>query len=325
MVKKLTQEEFLKKAKKVHKDKYNYDNFIYKGMGIKGKIYCNNCNKYFEQIPHSHLRGHGCPYCAIKNNANNLRKSLKTFIKECKKIHGNKDNYDYVVYTNDKTNIKLFCNSCKKYYETSPHNYLKGHRCPYCKNKKTVERITLSWKKVLKRFKEIHGNKYIYLSKYEKLDKEMLIKCKKCKLEFKQSPKKHINGYGCPICGKTKILSKGEEIIKNYLENNKIKFISQFRFKDCKYKIPLPFDFYLPDYNMCIEFQGAQHYDISFFFSRIKSKEKSIELFNKLKIRDKVKKDYCKLHNIILLEIKYNEDIKNVLNNNLLKNNFIIY
>jgi len=48
--------------------------------------------------------------------------------------------------------------------------------------------------------------------------------------------------------------------IREWLETNKVKFISQKWFNSCRDKRPLPFDFYLPDLEMCIEYDGSQHF-----------------------------------------------------------------
>jgi very-short-patch-repair endonuclease len=55
-------------------------------------------------------------------------------------------------------------------------------------------------------------------------------------------------------------VSKGERVISDYLKKNNITFIPQKRYKNCRYKYPLPFDFYLPDNNILIEYDGKQHF-----------------------------------------------------------------
>lgn len=117
-----------------------------------------------------------------------------------------------------------------------------------------------------------------------------------------------INGNGrCKICHP---ISNGELIIKKFLNENNIKYESQKSFEGCKDKKLLRFDFYLPDYNLCIEYQGQQHYSPNFFIERTKDKEKGMELFNNNKKRDKIKKTFCQNNNINLLEIKYNQNTK---------------
>ena len=74
----------------------------------------------------------------------------------------------------------------------------------------------------------------------------------------------------------------------------------------CKNILPLPFDFYLPDYNICIEYNGRQHYE------PIK-KWGGVDSLNEIKKRDKIKMEYCKLNNIPLIIIKYNDIVLNKL------------
>ena len=105
-------------------------------------------------------------------------------------------------------------------------------------------------------------------------------------------------GIGCPNCKE----SKGEKRISRFLINNEIKHIREYRFSDCKNILPLPFDFYMPSENLCIEYNGKQHYmEVSNdFFGKNKK-----EIFAKRKKLDKIKFDYCKNSGINLLIIPY--------------------
>lgn len=112
-------------------------------------------------------------------------------------------------------------------------------------------------------------------------------------------------------------MSKGEQKTYKHLKENHIKFETQYKFDDCKRKLTLPFDFYLPDYNCCVEYQGEQHYIAREFFGGEKSFKAQIE-------RDEIKRDYCIDNNINLIEIPYweynkleiflNEKLKDVMN-----------
>lgn len=93
--------------------------------------------------------------------------------------------------------------------------------------------------------------------------------------------------------------SVGEEKIKQYLKQLNIVFHQEYGFSDCKYINKLRFDFYLPDYNCCIEFDGKQHF---------KEKGTWAEKDNGLKeiqIKDNIKNQYCKNNNIKLIRIPY--------------------
>ena len=89
--------------------------------------------------------------------------------------------------------------------------------------------------------------------------------------------------------------SKGELTIRLHLQDNNIKFISQHKFNDCKNINKLSFDFYLPDKNLCIEFDGRQHFASYNYFGGKSAYEKVV-------LRDKI-------NNIFLLRINYKEDI----------------
>jgi very-short-patch-repair endonuclease len=160
----------------------------------------------------------------------------------------------------------------------------------------------------IKDSKRIHGDKYDYSKTVYKHNKDkVIIICKKHG-EFLQKPNAHLSArQGCPYCHE----SHGETKVRKFLENNKILFTPQKRFKDCKYKLPLPFDFYLNDLNICIEYDGEQH-------SRQLNLYKNEENYEIRKIKDKIKTNYCLNNNILLIRIRYNENIENVLKEKLI-------
>lgn len=99
--------------------------------------------------------------------------------------------------------------------------------------------------------------------------------------------------------------TKGEIAIKKFLVKNKIKFVTQKTFKTCRNIRPLRFDFYLPKFNILIEYQGHQHfYPVK--RSKLWSDEKCLIEFKKTKQNDKIKKIWCKDNGKKLIEIKYN-------------------
>lgn len=306
--------DFIIKSQKIHgKTRYNYSKVNYINNNIKVKIFCNKCRNYFEQTPHIHLSGSGCPKCAQK--IKNLKKvySLNDILLRFKKVHKNKYDYSKVQYNNIKTKVEIICNKCNKSFFQTPGSHLSGRGCPYCCGfYKTTQDF-------IKKSQKIHGENYDYsLVEYKNVFTKVKIYCKKCKRYFYQTPQHHLRGQGCPYC----YHSKGEEKIKRFLEENNISFEQQKRFNDCKDKHTLPFDFYLPHYNICIEFQGQQHYESGKKFFKLKTIDNNkVELlFNIMKYHDQIKRDYCKKNNIRLIEIKYNENIEEKLKLLLLKN-----
>ena len=151
------------------------------------------------------------------------------------------------------------------------------------------------------------------LEEYKGRNIPIKFKCSKHGIFYKK-PVDILLLKGCPTCLHSK--SSGEIAVENFLKENNYKYECQKSFEDCKYINNLLFDFYLPDYNICIEFQGIQHYRLVERFS-------GVEEFEKVKERDRIKKEYCRKKEIKLIEISKKSKIKNLLNFN--KNNKEIY
>ena len=294
---KSSSKEFIEKARKVHGEKFDYSLVDYINCKTKIKIICKE-HGMFEQNANNHLQGKGCPLCGGKT-----KRKTETFIEEAKEINGNIFDYSLVDYINCKTKIKIICNNCHGIFEQNPNNHLRKRGCPLCRGLyKTTEMFVNEAKKV-------HGDKYDYsLTNYIKSETRVKIICPNHGL-FKQIPYLHITGSGCPHCNS----SKGETTIRNFLIKNNIAFEEQKKFEGCKNKISLPFDFYLPKYNICIEYQGIQHYKPIKHFG-------GIEAFNYQKKRDNIKKEYCRLNNIPLIEIAYNKKDLSIIKALLLEN-----
>jgi len=120
-------EEWIKKAKGIHGEKYGYDLVEYSTAISKVKIECLESNHgIFEQTASSHIRGYGCPKCAGKHSPN-----TEEWIKKAKGIHGEKYGYDYVDYVGAHTPVKIEC-FLHGFFDQTPHNHLQGKGCSGC-------------------------------------------------------------------------------------------------------------------------------------------------------------------------------------------------
>jgi Zn finger protein HypA/HybF involved in hydrogenase expression len=318
-----TNKEFIKRAENVHKDinddsLYDYSKSNYIGSKYMVTIICKKCGNEFNQRASHHLNGSGCKKCANKKLSELKISNTDDFIKKSKKIHNNKYSYD-VQYYNNKTKIKIHCNECGNDFKQTPQSHLNGNGCIKCAKKQHSFFMSDSVDDFIKKSKLKHQDyKGIPLYNYSEVNyensyKKVKIKCNKCDKYFYQKPRHHLYGSGCPNCNR----SVGEKYIEKELLKNGIEFITQKRFSDCRNKIPLPFDFYLPDYNLCIEYDGVHHYiirDVHGGFDRlVKQKE-----------NDRIKNKYCIDNNINLFRIKYTDNIKNEIKNilNYIKINF---
>lgn len=278
-------------------NEYKYDLSNFKKMSSKIIIKCKN-GHVFEQRISDHLVGHGCKKCSISKRIPNLNKIKKRL---------NFDKFEYpkleTEYYNSRSTITIVCKKCEYKFTQTVNNHLnKNQGCPKCANN-----IKLTEEEILKRLNERNfDKKYTYpypLEEYRNHLSKITIICD-CGNHFKQSFKKHINGQGCPICKKS---SYNESLIENILIDKKIKHIKQHKFKDCKNIFQLPFDFYLPDYNICIEYDGRQHYQPIYEWG-------GESYLCKIKQNDEIKTNYCQNNDIKLYRISYKDKTIEKLN-----------
>lgn len=148
---KYTPTEFLKAARLVHHNVYNYDLSNYKN----GSSYINIiCPKHgvFKQKARFHLMGEGCPECG---RCNRKRISQDEFIKKAKEVHGDKYDYSKVNYVNNHTKVCIICSEHGEFWQT-PHKHLKGEGCPKCKESSLERIVRLNLEK----------NQIIYIQEY---------------------------------------------------------------------------------------------------------------------------------------------------------------
>lgn len=300
-----TTDSFIEKARTVHGDTYGYDKTVYIHSRKKVKIFCKKCNKYFEQEAGLHIGGHGCQKCwrpgAWKKTGNKARMSQNDFINKARTIYGNRYDYSKVIYTGNKNNVTIIC-SVHGEFESNAGNFIHGHDCYKCSmTENGNHKNEVARKSFLERARKIHGNRYEYLSEYKSAFEKIKMRCTECGRIFHQTPSNHlhVNGYGCKLC-KT---SKGEAAIEKFLIKNNISFIREATFNNCRgISQVIPFDFYLPKYNTCIEYDGIQHFKITGFGSS--SPEK---VFKNLKFTDAIKNKYCRDEEIQLIRIPYTD------------------
>lgn len=287
-------EEFIKKSQVVHGLRYDYSDVDYLNANSKVSISCK-LHGSFKQECNSHLQGAGCPICK-----GGVKQTKLQFVEKARLIHG--DKYDYSSVSESDGESKRI--TCKKHgnFMQIGFVHLRGAGCPKCAgfNKTKAEFIIEA--------KEVHGDVYSYAkSEYTRSTKKIEIVCE-FHGSFFQRPVDHIiNMQGCAKCR----LSKGEIRIDKYLKETHISFETQKSFPDSE--IPrLKFDFYLPEFNLLIEFNGKQHYSpIAFYGGRKK--------FKRQQQIDVLKKSFASQNGYRFLVIPYNEESPMALINNAIK------
>ena len=127
-------EEFIKKAKAIHGDKYMYDKVNYTKKNEKVIITCP-IHGDFLQTPNDHLHGYGCSKCGIISRAKKKTKNTDYFVKRAKETHGNKYDYSKVEYKGAIEKVCIICPEHGEFWQT-PNTHLNGHGCPMCKQSK---------------------------------------------------------------------------------------------------------------------------------------------------------------------------------------------
>ncbi len=277
---------FLKAANKIHDTRYSYDASSFVGMTKPLKIYCHD-HGWFEQLPTNHInQKQGCPACVGRG------KSTSDFIIQAQSVHGKRYDYSQTKYLKAKEKVTIICYTHGK-FEQTPNEHLNGCGCPKCR-----PNARLSHEQFISRAIAVHGKKPKYdysLVEYTNRITPVTIICP-THGKFEQRPEAHFKGSGCPKCR----MSKGESKIFGELQGMKVKFEYQKSFNDCvsdKGRV-LCFDFYIPEQNLLIEYDGEQH------FGNTPPKSWNFN-WKRIQQLDEIKNKWAKKNNIKLVRIPY--------------------
>lgn len=292
-----TKEVFIEKANEIHHNKYDYSKVVYINSKTPVCIICPIHGEFW-QTPEHHLIGGGCKKC------NNRLNDKDFFIEKFEKLNLEHIHLpDDLVYKNNKTKIKAFCD-IHGYFYITPNNLLNGHSCPECGKEKIRKSKTKSTEIFINEAKLVHNNKYDYSkTQYVSGQRKVCIICPEHG-EFWQTPEVHLRGCGCPVCKQSHL----EKMILNFLKDNNIVFEYQKKFVWLGRQ---SLDFYLPEYKIGIECQGEQH----FIGWRTKNKTLSTQ-----RLFDKTKKEKCDLHEIKIIYFTTNQKRKTFLKNKIYHN-----
>ena len=297
-----------------HKDKFTYeyikekidstgcklltDKNEYKNTEQLLKIQCSCGNIFYKKWGNFKSSKHkNCPECTWESRR---KDGVKEYIesKGCELLS---------TYRNLGSPLKIRCSCGEIFYKSYGEFYHAGHdKCPKCNNK-----AYLTYDDV-KNFIESKNCKLLS-SEYKNNTTPLKIQCKCGEIFYRKfNTFKDSMTYYCNKCNDS--ISNGELQIETVLKSLNIKYIRQYKFDDCVFYNKLPFDFYLPEYNYCIEFDGKQHYTWVHYFG-------GLDEFINRKIRDTVKNIYCENNNIKLIRIPYWEfkNIDSILKTELIK------
>lgn len=305
----ITVDDFIKRSTILHENKYDYSR-VNKINGIYDivDIICPQHGK-FTQCVNNHMNvGSGCPTCGnIKKMAKiAISKTHDDFISESKIVHNEKYDYSLTKYIKNDKKVKIICREHGAFLQRAS-GHLRGAGCAKC----ALKNRTYTPHEFYEQCNVMHENKYDY-SKCDYVSgggtKKIKILCPKHG-EFSQKASEHLHGSGCHSCW----ASKGELGIKDFLDKNSIVYESEKKFDTCVNKRELPFDFYLPQHNVCIEYDGVQHSTAIVYWG-------GDERLKQTQDNDAIKTKWCVDNGVDLIRIDYTEkeQIKNILSTHLL-------
>lgn len=248
--------DFIKKAIKIHNNKYDYSKVIYTKAINKVIIICN-IHGEFLQMPAAHLSAQGCNKCGILNNTQKQSSSIGEFILRSNKIHNNKFNYSKVNYINCKLKVCVICKIHGEFH-ISPDSHVRGTGCNKCGIDSSIQKQSSNTDEFIIKANKIHGDKYDYSQVIYKraLDKIIII----CKIhgKFQQAASSHLTGHGCKRCmvfGFSKVQIQWLEFLEKYYNIN-IQHMGnsnqEHQIKNTKWKA----DGYCKETNTIYEFHG---------------------------------------------------------------------
>lgn len=253
---------------------------------------CNNHTKYGVQkvVWSSFIKQRMCKYCCHKNLS---KEDIFTMAKNGSPYIEILSDYSKIYDT-----VECVCTKHNCFSTRTIREIILGHSCYMCKIEKMSQASFASEEEIDKRIRELNPNAK-RISKYNGIKNPMTYKCMKCDHEWTGSI--FVSSH-CPNCEK-QFFSWGERYISEILEEQNVEYEAQKKFEGCKNIRFLPFDFYLPKYNICIEYQGMQHFKPCDYFGGEDS-------FISQQTNDNIKREFCKTNNIALIEIPYTYNTK---------------
>ena len=279
------------------KNKYQEQPFeicFYENMTSPFKILCKNCGiQKTYSSPSNFLYSSRKYLCSCYNskNKNTIHASNERIIKKI--IKDQNDHFKKIIYDINLKKYVCFveCHKCNQIFHKTFQSMLTNSTCYYCTNKQKLNE---------EGFKASLSEEYSLIGEYKNYEDKIKIKHNKCGFIWNTTPHKMANYIGCPLCNKKR--SKGEQKIARWLSNNNYYYETEKSFEWQSNK-KRRYDFYIPSYNLIIEFMGQQHYSQSTFL-----KDSVLEEQQKI---DKIKKEECLKIGYLYKEISY-KDYNNI-------------
>lgn len=193
MSKKITTQDFIRRAREVHGDKYDYSKSVYVSASTKLTIICP-IHGEFHQRPSNHNSGRGCQECA-----GNKPLTVENFIERAQAVHGNFYDYSQVKFKGTESKVTIICPEHGP-FEQRVLVHLKGFNCPRCGREKVADKLSHPLDRFIQDARTAHGDKYDYSEvEYVNALTNVKIICPEHGV-FLQKPANHVRGVACSKC-----------------------------------------------------------------------------------------------------------------------------
>lgn len=199
----LTLDNFVERAHKLHKGKYDYSRVKFKNVESKVEILCPDHGSFFQRLM-THLKGLGCDRCGRVNVAKKLSHSIERFIADARRAHGDKYDYSQVTYVNALTKVTIVCPGHGP-FKQNPASHIRDIGCPKCGDESAADLRRTTTGEFISEAKAVHGDQYDYSkTEFKSSHEKVEIGCP-VHGSFWQSPANHTKGNkaGCPGCAES--------------------------------------------------------------------------------------------------------------------------
>ena len=234
-----------------------------------------------------------CKFCSGKERTDSEFKEMVSELHPDIKVLG--------IYKDFEHRVKCVCSICDTEWEVRAGSLISKRLrgCPTCGREIIKNAQRKSREQFIKDLEAVNNN-WVVEGEYINTHTPISVRCKIHNTVFSHRPCNLLNqSASCPMCSDGNW--KTEKLVGDILQELGVKVHSQYTFPNCRgRRKALPFDYYLPEFNTAIEYDGEQHYyPVDFFGGK--------EGFARRKINDKIKDKYCLNNNIRLIRIPYYE------------------
>ena len=293
----VTNEDFVATVKDLVGDEYTVIEPYVKSK-IPIAILHNHCNRVWKISPSNFKKGNRCKYCSQEKKNKDKAFTIDEILDKFNKDVGSEYTLVDRDYKNMKTKMKIRHEVCGNEWYSDMCDMLgeRGTRCPKCAAKRIGKMKRKTNEDFIEEIYNLVGDEYVLLEEYKTAVTKVDLLHAECGKIYNVEPNR------CPHCNLKRKSSKGEMKIEDFLISKDINYIREYRIDECRYKLPLPFDFAIMDKDnnlkYLIEFDGRQHYELIEMWGGKSS-------LDEIKTKDNIKNKYCLDNKINLIRIPH--------------------